>query len=77
MKWNPRFVAFARAHGRTPEEQDAVDRAGSHKMEFILWNTAKIREFCRLRGVHPDSVDAYRLLEASDEYDQWLAKETL
>ena len=29
-RWNPRFVAYARAHGRTPEAQLEVDRAASH-----------------------------------------------
>lgn len=49
QKWNPRFVAFANAHGHTPEEQDRVDREGTHKLEFILWMSPRIQAFQKLR----------------------------
>lgn len=38
--WNPYYVAFARVHGRQPEEQrahDAAHVAGAKMMGFILW----------------------------------------
>lgn len=39
-KWNPRFVAYAQAHGRTPEAQLEADRErwpGGIMAGFIVW----------------------------------------
>ena len=35
--WNPRYLEFSVQNGRTPDQQDKIDRAGTHKLEFILW----------------------------------------
>lgn len=45
--WNPRFVAYAAAHGRTPDAQTAHDDAaypGGHMAGFILWASERDRE---------------------------------
>lgn len=38
--WNPRFVAYAKAHGKTPSamlEHDAKEWPGGTMCGFILW----------------------------------------
>lgn len=40
-QWNPRYLAYATAHGRTPEAQLEADRAlwpGASMTGFILWH---------------------------------------
>jgi len=46
-KWNPNYVAFARAHGRTPDAQAQFDRAkwpGGQMTGFLLWVSQQVRE---------------------------------
>lgn len=46
-QWNPRYVAFARAHGRTPEEQAVFDDQkwpGGCMVGFQLWISQQLRE---------------------------------
>jgi hypothetical protein len=46
-KWNPRYTAFAMAHGRTPEEQAAFDDQkwpGGCMTGFALWISQQLRE---------------------------------
>lgn len=40
-QWNPRFVNYARAHGRTPEAQLAQENS---MVDFTQWNTARLNE---------------------------------
>lgn len=69
--WNPRYLAYCAAHGRTPEEMRAFD-AERHPVApmlgYILWFHAREREFtadvpghwtARLRKVDPEAFDAY------------------
>jgi hypothetical protein len=38
--WNPRYVAYAKAHGKTPEqmmEQDGMDYPGGCMAGYIVW----------------------------------------
>lgn len=44
--WNPIYLAYATAHGRTPEAQLAADRAtypGGNMTGFILWVSRRAR----------------------------------
>lgn len=44
--WNPRYLAYAAAQGRTPEVQLQADRAahpGASMMPFILWCSQESR----------------------------------
>lgn len=71
--WNPRYVQFARVHGRSADEQLARDRAKIAPMlAFILWNGARIREFLALHSEHAleDTLCGDR---AHAAYDAWLA----
>ncbi len=71
VKWNPRFVAFAKANGRTAEEQNAVDEAGTHKLEFILWIGRKWQEFAEAHGFK----GSYWLrIWDHNEFDRWLGR---
>ena len=50
MKWNPRFVAYAAAHGKTPSamlEHDDEAWPGGKMCGFILWIREKIFAFVK------------------------------
>lgn len=72
MKWQSRFVAYASAHNRTPEEQlehDTHACAGAVMLGFILWTAERIAEFNnhhrpRCGGIpatkmHPEAFNRY------------------
>ena len=67
-EWNPRYVAYAKVHGKTPEEM-AVQEKNNHS-RFIAWIGEKWRNFDNLypefQGCHAD--------EAQSTFDQLLAK---
>lgn len=71
--WNSRYVAYARAHGRTPDEQVDADRRewpGGVMAGFMLWISARWSEWRRLTGrSFPASADDHR------EFDTWLDSE--
>jgi hypothetical protein len=73
--WNPRYVAYAKAHGRTPEEMRAHDEnawPGGRMCGFMLWNSARWREWKKANGV-PASADAHLYVrDAHAKYDAWL-----
>jgi len=46
--WNPRFVAYARSHGNSPEAQlelDAEQWPGGKMAGFVLWISERWREW--------------------------------
>jgi len=72
IKWNPRYVAFAKANGRTAEEQSAVDAAGTHTLEFQLWIGRKWQKFAEAHGC---KVSYWLRIWDQDEFDKWLFAE--
>lgn len=73
--FQPRFAAYARVHGRTPEEQIAHDKTawpGGVMCGFILWNGARWREWRAANGFRRD--DDYMSPEDHARYDRWLAE---
>ena len=54
-EWNPRYVAYAKINGKTPEEMLEVDTVafpGGKMCGFTLWIQANIRKF---KEISPDS----------------------
>jgi hypothetical protein len=54
VAFNPRYVAYARMHGHTPDEQLAIDDKtwpGGRMAGFILWINERWLEWGRLTGV--------------------------
>lgn len=77
--WNPRFVEFARAHKKTPEEILAEREAGVHETPyFTVWHNERLNEYKR---AHPErvfkrqglSIEFGALLD-HDHYDAWLRR---
>jgi hypothetical protein len=72
MDWNPRYVSYAKANGRSPEAQREHDRKewpGAAACPFILWMKLRFAEFRKQR---PEAVSAIGLAD-HDAYDRWLA----
>lgn len=70
-KWNPRFVAYAKAHGRTPKQQVEHDE---HKMhEFMIWMNGYLVEW-RKKFVGGEDPVAWNLLteQAQDAFTSYL-----
>jgi hypothetical protein len=83
--WNPRWVNYCKAHGVTPEQaaEEDENRMGpgmSHSCAFLLWNQARIREFCKERGADhtPGWLDfetqSCFIQAHQEEYDAWLTE---
>lgn len=69
--WNPRYVNYARVHGRTPEQMIRYDieiYPGGKMTGFILWNRARIEEF---KTTSPAAFFMGHLTD-HDAYDKWL-----
>lgn len=70
--WNPRYLAYAKEAGHTPDEQLAHDRQawpGGCMAGFILWISGK-RQLFAMR--HPEAMlDRYRIGDA-DAWDRFL-----
>lgn len=74
-EWNPRYVAYARSNGNTPDAQLAADKVrfpGGCMCEFIIWNGRQLHEFRSQFKKHPT------ILTEQDhaEYDAWLNART-
>lgn len=70
---NPRYANYARAHGRTPEqqlEQDRLDWPGGVMTGFLLWNRDRL---CECSAAHPEFF-FYGGLADPEGYDAWLTK---
>lgn len=69
---NPRWVNYARVHGRGPDEQLAHDRKawpGGSMCGFILWNRARLAEFGK---ASPEAFVVGGHLVDHAAYDAWL-----
>lgn len=74
---NPRYAAYAIAHGRTPEAQLAHDKErlpSACMMEFVFWNRDHLTRFLRLtnHGWPMLSRDSH-----NEAYNRWLHWEAL
>jgi len=75
--WNPRYVCYARAHGREPQAMLDYDRdrfPGGSMSGFVVWNGDKWKEFAN--KFHPKTPPELRQCYHGDEYDRWLAAES-
>lgn len=71
--WNPRYVAYATAHGHSPQDMLAVDRArfpGGHMTGYVVWIDGQWREWRELHG-----RSWLAALTAADHasFDAWLS----
>jgi hypothetical protein len=66
--WNPRFVAYARSQGRTPEDQAGFDDElypGGRMTGFILWMSHQWEKFRGNRSRYtPWSQEDYAAFDA-------------
>ncbi len=78
MKWNPRFVEYARVEDRTPEEQLEHDRKkypGGCMTGFSLWIRKKWSKWYDLVQKKYPGMEQLRWLNNHEEFDKWLQKE--
>ncbi len=57
--WNPRYLAYAAAHGRDPDAMLAHDReawSGGCMVGFICWISDGMADWLRVRGVKREAV---------------------
>lgn len=79
MTWNPRYVAFAKAHGRTPEQQHLFDDEkwpGGRGIGFSLWISQQKLEAHKAN--HPSVVKDLNGLHVTEHalWDAWLSRES-
>ncbi len=78
--WNPRYVNYARVHGKTPEAMLVYDEErwpGGKMCGYVLWNNARLYEFS---GVRPEAFfdrskryGVGNVLVDREAYDAWLS----
>lgn len=49
IKWNPRYIAYAKAHGKSPDEMLASQKSMAG---FIIWIGEQVVDF---REAHPEA----------------------
>ena len=72
--WNPRYVGFARAHGRSPQKQldfDKASRPSGCMADFICWTANRLSELRASLG-----YSRFQTLELKDQesFDLWLKR---
>lgn len=75
-QWNPRYVAYARAHHvDVPAEmlrRDQVAWPGGCMTGFILWLNERWREWDKLVGIRDPYQRELELHDAHEWFDLWL-----
>lgn len=75
--YQPRYIAYCRANGNTPQAQDVADRQlwpGGLMCGFILWTQNKWREWQKETG----RADLNALTTADhDAFDAWLINQAI
>lgn len=72
-EWNPRYVAYAEAAGRSPEAQIDWDRErwpGGYVTGFVLWIRKRWAEFNTEKGL---PVDYPSSIYSQQEFNEWLS----
>ncbi|TXH12139.1 MAG: hypothetical protein E6R03_13460 [Hyphomicrobiaceae bacterium] len=71
--WNPRFVAYAKTLGRTPEEQ--LSYQNGSMIDFMLWISE--RKLAAEKAGHPCVSRCWSELKVTDQklWDEWLQVE--
>ena len=70
--WNPKYVAYAKAHGKTPDEMMAHDEAawpGGVMCGFILWMSKQKQAFLK---AHPEAFLDRWVISDHKAWDAWL-----
>ena len=74
QKWNPRFIAYAKAHGHTPQEQldhDDIAWSGGKMVGFMLWIRDAWIAWPKTTGEKPECGDGYSNRQHR-LFDAWL-----
>lgn len=72
-RWNGRYLAYSRAHGRSPEAMLAHDDdawPGGRMCGFMLWLRSQWRRWAAERGGTPDILTP----EHHADFDAWLER---
>mgnify|MGYP001595777524 CR=1 FL=1 len=71
--WNPRYGAYAAAHGLAPDEmlrEDAAKFPGGRMAGYLVWMNARWQEWRALHGIKPN---AFLSTLEHDDFDAWIA----
>jgi hypothetical protein len=71
-EWNPRYLAYSAAQGRTPQAQMDHDRKawpGGFMCGFLLWSRTCLGLYAK---AHPEKM-LHGTFTDHDHYDAWLA----
>lgn len=76
-RWNPRYVAYAAAHGREPKDMLERDREawpGGQMVGFMVWMSRAWTTWARATG-HPRERDACAYVSDGEHtaFDAWLS----
>lgn len=73
-EYNPRYEAYAKEHGKTPEQMLAHDEIawpGGKMCGFTIWIGDRWIEFCLL---NPDVKRDFLTAENHKDFDKWLVE---
>jgi hypothetical protein len=68
---NPRYLAYCKAHGNTPEEQKELDEReypGGSMCGFMLWVSQKKQKFSH---IYPEGMIGHHIFN-QDMWDEFL-----